>query len=273
MTETRERSKSPSGRPLVQFLAIAAGWVGIALVVVTVWQVLADTEVIDPIFIGKPSRIFASFLSQVTSGKFLLTEMWPTLAGMFLGFVLAAIAGISIAFVVSQRKYVRAVVEPYFNALNSLPRVALAPIFLIWFGLGIETKIAMSGSLAFFVTYYNTIAGIDSVDRDHLLLARTLGASRRQVFLKFVLPGAVPSIFTGMQLGIVYGMLGTVAGEMLAGSNGFGVVLARQAALFQTNEYFGTLLLLILVTTLLTTALRGIRNRLLRWQRAHIIED
>jgi NitT/TauT family transport system permease protein len=110
------------------------------------------------------------------------------------------------------------------------------------------------------------------VDRDHLLLARALGATRLQVFLKFVIPSAIPSIFAGLQLGFVYGMLGTVASEMLASESGLGVVLTRQAALFEMNGYFATLLLLALTSTLISGALELLRRRLLRWQQAHVVK-
>jgi NitT/TauT family transport system permease protein len=132
------------------------------------------------------------------------------------------------------------------------------------------SKITLAASITFFVMFYNTMAGVDSVDRDHLLLAKALGASRLQVFLKFVVPSAIPSIFAGLQLGFVYGMLGTVASEMLAGQAGLGVLLTRQAALFQMDEYFATLMLLALATTAISGLLEVLRRRLLQWQRAHI---
>jgi NitT/TauT family transport system permease protein len=135
------------------------------------------------------------------------------------------------------------------------------------------SKIVLAASITFFVTFYATMVGVDSVDRDHLLLAKALGASRSQVFLKFVIPSAIPSIFAGLQLGFVYGMLGTVAGEMLAGYAGLGVVLTRQAALFQMDGYFATLTILAILTTAISGILEIVKRRLLRWQRVHMVED
>jgi NitT/TauT family transport system permease protein len=187
------------------------------------------------------------------------------------GAAIASFLGIACAFALAQSDIWRRIFDPYFTVLNGLPRVALAPLFLLWFGIGPMSKITLAASITFFVMFYNTMAGVDSVDRDHLLLAKALGASRLQVFLKFVVPSAIPSIFAGLQLGFVYGMLGTVASEMLAGQAGLGVLLTRQAALFQMDEYFATLMLLALATTAISGLLEVLMRRLLQWQRAHIV--
>jgi NitT/TauT family transport system permease protein len=147
-----------------------------------------------------------------------------------------------------------------------------APLFLLLFGIGCAGNLTLAASITFFVTFYNTMVGVDLVGRGIIINKRALGASRLQLFLKFVVPSAVPSIFTGLQLGFVYGMLGTVASEMLAGEAGLGVVLTRQANLFQMNGYYATLALLGIMTTTISTLLELIRVRLLRWQRAHIVK-
>jgi len=156
--------------------------------------------------------------------------------------------------------------QPFFTAMNSLPRVALAPLFVMWFGIGALSKVALAASLVFFVVLLNTMAGIQGVDRDHLILARSLGATPTQTFLKFILPSAIPSFFAGLELGKIYGFLGTVAGEMLAGEAGIGVRLQAYSGLFQTNEFFAALLLLVLITTTISIVLRAVRVRLLWWQ-------
>ena len=150
--------------------------------------------------------------------------------------------------------------------MNSLPRVALAPLILLWFGIGMSSKVALSFSLAFFVVASNTRAGIESAEADRLLLARVLGATNLQTFMKFILPGAVPNIITGLQLGFIFGMLATVAGEMIAGQNGLGVRLQYFASAFRMNEYFATLVILVVGTTAFSSLLSLLRRHLLRWQ-------
>jgi NitT/TauT family transport system permease protein len=250
---------------------VVAGWIGVLLVVGGAWQYAATHQMIDPVFTGTPTKIVDEFLKGVT-GRVLTVDTRATVTAALTGAAMASVVGISCAFLLAQSDVWRRIFDPYFTVLNGLPRVALAPLFLLWFGIGIMSKVVLAASITFFVTFYNTMAGVDAIDRDHLLLARALGASRAQVFLKFVVPSAIPSIFAGLQLGFVYGMLGTVASEMLAGEAGLGVVLTRQAALFQTDGYFATLLILALATTAISGALEIIRRRLLRWQRVHLVE-
>jgi ABC-type nitrate/sulfonate/bicarbonate transport system permease component len=251
-------------------LLVIAGWIGVFVGVSGIWQLAATHGLVDPVFTGLPTRIGAAFLKAIT-GSALTVDARATVTAALIGAGAASLLGIASAFVLAQSDVWRRIFDPYFTVLNGLPRVALAPLFLLWFGIGAMSKITLAASITFFVTFYNTMVGVDSVDRDHLLLARALGASRLQVFLKFVVPSAVPSIFNGLQLGFVYGMLGTVASEMLAGEHGLGVLLTRQAALFQTDDYFATLMLLALATTAISGTMEFIRRRLLRWQRAHVV--
>ncbi len=252
-------------------MLVIAGWVGVFVAVAGAWQLAAVHGFINPVFTGMPTRIGTAFLVAIT-GPALSVDARATVIAALIGAGAASVLGIGSAFVLAQSDVWRRIFDPYFTVLNGLPRVALAPLFLLWFGIGLMSKIMLAASITFFVTFYNTMVGVDSVDRDHLLLARAMGASRLQVFLKFVVPSAVPSIFNGLQLGFVYGMLGTVASEMLAGEHGLGVLLTRQAALFQMDDYFATLMLLALATTAISGTLEYIRRRLLRWQRAHVVK-
>jgi NitT/TauT family transport system permease protein len=252
-------------------LLTLVGRIGVLLVVGFGWQWASTSNVFNPVFAGIPTRIVAEFINAITGPIFSVDAM-STVSAAITGATIASFFGILTAFILAQSKLWRRIFDPYFTVLNGLPRVALAPLFLLLLGIGFTGKVTLAASITFFVTFYNTMAGVDSVDRDHVLLARALGASRLQLFLKFVVPSAVPSIFTGLQLGFVYGMLGTVASEMLAGEAGLGVVLTRQAALFEMNGYFATLILLGIMTTTISTMLEIIRVRLLRWQHAHVVK-
>jgi NitT/TauT family transport system permease protein len=276
MPESRMAEQGQSGTPAEtsssrKRILVICGWIGVAVVVGGGWQYGGTHGLINPVFTGLPTRIIAAFGASIT-GPALLVDARATLTAALIGASAASFLGIACAFVLAQSDVWRRIFNPYFTVLNGLPRVALAPLFLLWFGIGPMSKIMLAASITFFVTFYNTMAGVESVDRDHLLLARALGATRLQVFLKFVVPSAVPSIFAGLQLGFVYGMLGTVASEMLAGEAGLGVLLTRQAAVFQMDEYFATLMLLALATTAISGTLEIIRQHLLKWQRAHVVK-
>jgi ABC-type nitrate/sulfonate/bicarbonate transport system permease component len=229
------------------------------------WELTAKQRWMNPVFIGRPSGILRAFWQGI-QGPLLAVDARATVQSTVVGFLLAAAAGIVVAVVLSRIRMLEEIFQPLFTAMNSLPRVALAPLFVMWFGVGALSKVALAASLVFFVVFLNTMAGIQGVDRDHLTLARVLGASPAQTFLKFTLPSAIPSIFAGLELGMIYGFLGTVAGEMLAGEQGIGVQLQAYSGLFKTDEFFAALLLLVLITTTISIVLRAIRIRLLWWQ-------
>jgi NitT/TauT family transport system permease protein len=258
----REARSSAARRRLI----VWSGRLVILVVVCGIWELTARLKWMNPVFIGMPSEILLEYVRAMT-GPLASVDGVATILATTTGFALATVAGIAMAMVLSQVTILDEMLQPFFTALNSMPRVALAPLFVMWFGIGFESKVALAASLVFFVVLLNTMAGIQGTDRDHVLLARSLGAGSREIFLKIKLPSAIPSIFAGIELGMIYGYLGTVAGEMLAGEAGVGVRLQEFSGLFKTNQFFAMLLMLVTITTVISVALRALRHRLLRWQR------
>lgn len=245
--------------------AVPVGWIALGVLMFGSWELLVLNDTLNPIYVGQPSAIVAALFAAL--GTDLITvHALSTFTGAIAGWALASVAGVLAALALAASPFMLRVIEPYLTAINALPRVALAPIFLLWFGIGVESKIALAFSLAFFVVFSNTLAGVQSADEDRLLMARVLGAKKHQTFTKFILPGAVPGIFTGLELGFIFGMLATVAGEMIAGQSGLGVRLQYFAAAFRMDQYFATLIILVAGTMLISWALRTIRTKLLRWQ-------
>ncbi len=229
------------------------------------WQLLAATKVLNPSFVSEPSEFFPSFWHGVVSGS-LLSLMGATLYATFVGFAAAAILGLLAGYLFAEFKVLDMVARPFMTGFNSVPRIALAPLFVLWFGLGSLSVIVLIVSLAFFIVSFNTYAGLQSCSRDHLLLARTLGAGRFVRFTKFVLPSATPAIFAGLQLALTYAFLGAVVGEMLQGSQGLGGYLALQMGTFETTGFFGGLTLLIIVALIVAGIVRAVEKHLLRWK-------
>ena len=244
---------------------IWCGRLAVLVAICGIWQYASTEGWADPVFIGQPSGIAVDFLEAI-QGNVLFVDAYATVINTLIGFALATVAGMVVAVVLAEVRIIDEMVQPFLTAMNSMPRVALAPLFIMWFGVGGESKIVLSASLVFFIVLLNTMAGIQRVDEDHVILANSLGASPFRRFTKITLPSAIPSIFTGIELGMVYGFLGTVAGEMLAGEHGIGVRLQEYSGLFQTNKFFAALLLLVVITTTISTFLRMIRRRLLHWQ-------
>jgi NitT/TauT family transport system permease protein len=149
--------------------------------------------------------------------------------------------------------------------LAGVPRIALAPLFVLWFGISDTAKIALSVSLVFFVVLFNMRAGVRSVDGDLLTMSRTLGANRRQIFLSVIMPACVPTLFAGFRLAIVFSVLGVIASEMTAARSGLGMQVVAYSQNLQPDGVFAVLALLAAVMALLNGVLQLIERRLLRW--------
>lgn len=271
-------SASELGEPTaLQVAAVRSAWrrrqrlvwtlrIGVPLVFLLLWELAARQAVVDPLFTGQPSAIFhelrLQLVQQVTWQAAGMT-VWETTAG----FVIGATAGVVCGVVFYLLPIIRDALQPTVSALNSTPRIALAPLFVLWFGLGALSKIVLAVSLVFFVLLANTLAGLQSADRDHLLLGRSLGVSRTKALRLFVLPSALPSVFAGLQLGLVYSFLGVVAGEMLGGTTGLGARMAFYTGTFQTNAFFAALLVLLVVAIALSQVMYRLERRLLTWKR------
>ena len=226
------------------------------------WEYAAAAEWIDTFFFSRPTDVWV-FLKEMFIDGSVWRHIAATLQSTLIGFGLAVIPAIPFGLMLARFPLLDKIFAPYLAALNALPRVALAPIFILWFGVGIESKIVLVWSLVFFIILINTEAGVKSADRELLRLSQVMGATQRQSFAKIVLPGAVPSSFAGIRLGVIYALLGTVVGEMEAG-------LGQMASLFSGTYRTGGVLAILLILSLLGVAMNGlmllIEKRLLRWQ-------
>jgi NitT/TauT family transport system permease protein len=245
-----------------------AVWLVRALVLVLFlgsWQGAVTAGLIDPFFFSQPSAIWGFLVEEISDGG-----IWPhvvvTLRETLLGFALGAAAGVAAGIVRMQFPFVAGVSDPFLTILNVLPRVALAPMFIIWFGVGEGSKVALAVSLVFFIMMLNTEAGIRSLDRELILTMRALGATDRQLFWKVMLPGAVPSIFGGMRLGVVYALLAVVVGEMISARMGLGQRIAFYAASFRAEGVLGTILVLAMIGLSLNFVVARAEASLLRWK-------
>ncbi|MHB1445987.1 MAG: ABC transporter permease [Acidimicrobiales bacterium] len=245
------------------------GQAAVLVVVFGSWQILAETNLLNPSFVSEPSQLFPSFWHGVFGGG-LMSLLGTTLFETFMGFFLASALGLLGGYLLAEFKIIDTIFRPFMTGFNSIPRIALAPLFVLWFGLGSLSRIVLIVSLSFFIVAFNTYAGLQGVNRDHLLLARALGAKRRERFFKFVLPSAAPAIFAGLQLALTYAFLGAVVGEMLTGSEGLGGYLALQMGTFDTTGFFGGLVLLVIVALLVSMAMRAVERRMLGWRAAEL---
>jgi NitT/TauT family transport system permease protein len=233
---------------------------------VVLWEQAAARGLLEPTFFGRPSGIITYLWKGfVTEGQLWL-ELGYTLLGTGISFLGGCLCAIALGLVFMEFPRFHRAAEPYLTLVNAMPRIALVPLFLLWFGLGIGSKVAVGFSLTFFIVLSATIAGIRGVDRDHLVLSRSLGATPSQIFLKVTLPSAVPVIFSGIRLGLIFALLGVVGAELIAAEHGLGQTLAYLQATFSMDGVMALLLLLALMGLSVTALMNKLERTLLAWQ-------
>jgi len=228
-------------------------------------ELAAERRWLDPTFFGQPSGVAKFLWVHATSAK-LWSDLGWTMAGVLSSFALGSTAAFVVALAFVRWPALERFADPYFNAFNVMPRIALAPLFILWFGLGLGSKIAVGFSLTFFIVLSATVAGIRGVSADHLTLCRTLGASAATTFFQVTLPGAVPVIFSGLRLGLIYALLGVIGAEIIASEKGLGQWLAYLSSTFDINGVMALLLVLALLGVAIVRLMTWLEKRLLHWQ-------
>ena len=252
-------------RPWLKRLLVLVAQLGVGAAFLIAWEIAVDYRLADPFFVGRPSVMLKAFFLQLYVPAF-WGHARATLAATGWGFVLGAIPGTIAGLLIARFRTLETLLLPYITMLNTMPRVALAPVFILWFGVGAPSKVAAAVSLVFFIALINAMAGSRQLDRDLDDLARFLRCSEFTRFVHFVFPVAVPSIFAGLRLGVIYSLLGVVVAEMIAAQTGLGLLITTYTNQFQVSELFAVLLFLMIVSAGLSTLMGMIEKRLLRWQ-------
>ncbi len=230
------------------------------------WELAAAQHWVDHSFVGRPSGIIVFLGNGLFVKGLIWREFGSTMLATVIAFGAGSVAAIALGLLFVTEPLLERITDPYLTLINAMPRIALAPLFLLWFGLGMGSKVAVGMSLTFFIVLSSTVAGIRGVSGDLLTLSNVLGATPAQLFIKVTIPSAVPVIFSGLRLGLIYAMLGVVGSELIASEHGLGQLLASLQAGFDVNGVMGLLLLLAAIGLLMTFLMSAIERRLLRWQ-------
>jgi NitT/TauT family transport system permease protein len=243
-----DEPRSGSSRWL-QVGGIQLGRIAIVVALLAVWEFISGRWV-DEFWISKPSAIWEVLWGWISSGDILI-HLQVTLTEMILGLVFGAVGGIAVGFVLGRVEWLAKLLDPIVTAIYSLPKVALAPLFILWFGVDLASKVVLTAVVCFFLVFYNTYAGVRDVDKDLVDVVRVMGGRRSDLLLKVVLPSAAAWIYTGLRLAVPYALIGAVVGEIVASNKGLGFLLARAAGTFNTAGTFAALFILMLIGTLL----------------------
>jgi NitT/TauT family transport system permease protein len=229
------------------------------------WELGSRAGWLDPIFFGQPSAIFWDFGELVLSGEVFL-HAWVTLQEALIGFGLGAVLGTILAFALAASPFWAQVLDPIIFLLYGIPRIALAPLFILWFGLGIASKVVFAFVLVLFLVFFNTFAGLRGVDRDMVNAVKVMGATRGQLLVKVILPAISPWVMAGLKSGVGMSLLGAIVGEYVGGNAGLGWMINSAAGLFETTRVFSALLALGLLVLGVNQALNSLEARLLKWR-------
>jgi NitT/TauT family transport system permease protein len=257
----------------MQPVAAVSGWRGTLLVLlglVLAWELAVRGMSLRPILLPAPSAVL---LEIVSAPWFYLRQSGATLLTTVAGFGLAVVLGVSLAIGIVYSRTLERVIYTLLASLNSLPKVALAPLFVIWMGTGIEPKIAIAVMLAIFSIVVDMVLGLRSVDPDILAMAYVSRARPIAVLWKIRLPNALPTLFAGMKVGISFALVGAIVGEFVAGSNGLGTVILVAEGQFDTTRVFAALVILGLMGTGLFYAVEFVEALLLPWHPSHRARD
>lgn len=245
-------------------LAIRLAQFGVGVALVLGWEV-ASNWLIDPFFISSPGAVFAKLVQWIERGM-LLTHASYTFYATAVGFAIGAACGFTVGFAFGRSALVAAIFDPYVTALYCLPKIALAPLFIMWFGIGIESKIAMSAAVVFFLVFLNTFAGVRDVNPIHIHTTRIMGAGEWQLLRLVILPSAAAWVLTGLKVSVPYALIGTVVGELISSNRGIGFLIGQAAGLFDTAGVFAGLVVLAVAGIILNGALKRLERHVLRWR-------
>jgi len=235
------------------------------VVLLGAWHVLTATNILPPFFFGQPELVFGQILEWFVSGT-IYTHLAVTLVETLLSFALGALLGTLLGLWLGLNEKASAVLAPFLTALNSTPRLILAPMFLLWFGLGIWSKVALAASLVLFLVFFNVYRGIREVNPVVLANVRMLGASGRQLLGMVYIPSAMTWMFASLHNAVGMAFVGAVIGEYLGSVHGIGYLILQAEGVFDINAVLAGIILLTAFACCLDVAVSAVERRLLRWQ-------
>jgi NitT/TauT family transport system permease protein len=226
---------------------------------------IASLIVPNPMFISDPFAVWEQLVEWVADDT-IAFHSWITIQEVALGYFIGVLTGAIAGFVLASVHLIYDVFEPFMMALYSIPKVALAPLFIVWFGIGIDMKIVLAAVSVFFLVFLNTASGVREVDRGLIDAVRLMGGSKWDIAFKVVLPASMAGLLTGLKVSIPYALIGAVIGELVASNRGLGYLINDSAAQFNTAGVFAAVAVLTVLAMLLNGVVALISSRTSRWK-------
>ncbi|MGX4694863.1 ABC transporter permease [Streptomyces sp. JNUCC 63] len=262
----KEKTAKRSG-PLQSKAFIYAARVALLVGFLVLWETASSKGWVDENLFGRPNGVWDAMVDYLPSEK-ALTSLKDTGTAVAVSFVIGSVTGTVAGLVLGLSPTLNAIVGPFLAPINSIPRIALAPLFIAWFGLTLTAKVVLAVSIVFFILAENARSAVRSVDADLMMMARVVGLKRSTLLLKVVLPSAVPTMMAGLRLTFTYALLGVVASEMVAATGGLGQDIVLYSSSYQINTVFAILVELMVVAIVMNWLFTLFERWLLRWQHA-----
>lgn len=246
--------------------AILAWRLAFVVAVLALWQFVSGRYV-APLFISSPTEVAGKLWAMLASGQLLYHASFTAIHTLA-GFAIGATCGMLAGLVLGRWYRVAEVLDPFLMGFYSVPKIALAPLFILWFGVGTEMKILFVALIVFLLVFLNTYTGVRNVSREQIAILQLMRASEGQILRKVVLPSAFAWVFTGLRLSVPYALIGAIMGEMLASNRGLGYVLADATAQFDTGGAFAGLIAVIAMAVVLNASVRIAERIAMPWKEA-----
>ncbi|NOU97829.1 ABC transporter permease subunit [Paenibacillus sp. LMG 31456] len=233
------------------------------------WEILSVKKIIDPFFFSSPYSILKQivewFISGTSQGP-IYVHFVVTFEETIIAFIVGVLLGVIAGYALGRNDILSVIFGPYIQMLNALPRVVLAPIFIIWFGLGMPSKIALGVTLTFFIVFFNAFQGVREVDKNLLNNARLLGANKRQLAQHVILPSALTWILSSLHSSFGFALVGAVVGEFIGSTKGLGFLIAQAQGAFNTTGVFAGMVLLSVTALAANWAVSKLEKRFIAWR-------
>ncbi|MGA9174888.1 MAG: ABC transporter permease [Thermoactinomyces sp.] len=248
--------------------------VTVFILVVGSWQLLASWKIIDPFFFSSPKAILLQIIDWFQNGTSqgpLYIHFLVTFEETIISFVLGVILGVIAGYALGMSEVLSVIFGPYIQMLNALPRVVLAPIFILWLGLGMSSKVALGVTLTFFVVFFNAFQGVREVDRNLVNNALLLGANKKQLAFHVIIPSALTWILSSLHSSFGFALVGAVVGEFIGATKGLGFLISQAQGAFDTTGVFAAMVLLSVTALIADWAVGRLEKRFIAWR--HVRQD
>ena len=236
------------------------------------WEAAVRGFQVPPFVLPAPSAVAVALWRGLASGLY-LKHLWYTLIETLLGFLVGSALGFGLGTAVAMSRWVEYFLYPYIVMFQSLPKIALAPLIVIWFGLGLMSKVVNAGLVAFFPLLVNTMVGLRSADEDRVSLMRSLAATDRQIFWMLRLPNALPFVMAGLDIAMIFALIGAIVGEFVGATAGLGMLIQSMNFTMDVAGQFSVLLLLSIIGLALNWIVIAVRKRVLFWDASQKFTD